>query len=207
MFEQTTAGSLSAGGAEGTAVGLRPPDQTQSGEQQEQEGIGVYRLRSSDSCEVREEQKYMWRRLFRIVDRPERPPIILDCESLGLDATEAIALRFWNDPELWGQRNLILAASANSHWEEFAARCRNQDEDLIVGDNWGILILEEPHVELPALLQTAANLGGWIVTTDPTLCDDTKRIHCSGAMVDASASLFGKRDGEVERRLGVAGRA
>lgn len=146
----------------------------------------------------------MWRRLFRIVDRPELPPIVLDCESLGVEATEKIANHFWNDPDLFSQRNLILTASAESAWEEFVARCRSQREDLIVGDNWGILIMEEPHVELPALLTMAAGLEGWIVTTGRTLCDKTKRIRCSGALADANTSLFGKRDGVMARRLGVA---
>lgn len=201
MLEQTTAGGLFTGTTGRTSVDLASRSAKPSSEQ---EDIGVYRLRSSGTGEVLEEQKYMWRRLFRIVDRPKSPPIVLDCESLGVEATEEIANHFWNDPHLFRKRNLVLTASAASTWDEFVIRCRSQREDLIIGDNWGILILEEPHVELPALLRTAAELGGWIATTGRTICDKTKRIRCSGVLTDVNTSLFGKRDGEMERRLGVA---
>jgi hypothetical protein len=165
--------------------------------------LGAYRLRSRQPLQRGEAEDSLWRRLFRIVDRPQNPPILVDCDSLGVAATEQLTDTFWKTPELCQERNLILVASAESPYQEVADHCRiAQPEDVFpVGENWGVLILESPAEEFPPLLHLATELGGSIVTTRQAGGEQTEPVHCAGIPTDAS--LEADRDAALERLLGI----
>ena len=164
---------------------------------------GAYRLRSRQPLARGEAEESIWRRLFRIVDRPQLPPILIDCDSLGVTATEQLTDTFWNTPALCRERNLILIASAGSAYQEVADHCRiAQPEDAFpVGENWGVLILESPAEEFPPLLHLATELNGSIVTTRQSGVEQSEPVHCIGTTTDAS--LEADRDSALERLLRI----
>lgn len=133
---------------------------------------GCWRVHIESEPDLTASQSRLWRRLFRVLEDPLKPIVLLDGGSLSLFRVLQHVNEFAKSKELRSECNYVVVVPGNSdHQEELTGAIR---QAVAEGELYGQcvdFVLDDYEAELPTMTYFTGRNGGVILTDNRSLTD------------------------------------